>query len=62
MTRLIDVARQCGIGELVGEILRENNAMLQMCRELGFAITPDPGDPSIVLARKTLAMPQASGA
>ena len=62
MTRLIDVARQWSIGELVGEILRENNAMLQMCRELGFAITPDPGDPSIVLARKTLAMPQASGA
>lgn len=62
MTRLIDVARQWSIGELVGEILRENNAMLQMCRELGFAITPDPGDPSIVLARKTLAMPEASGA
>ena len=61
MTRLIDLARQWSIGELVGEILRENNAMLQMCRELGFATTPDPDDPSIVLAWKTMAMPQASG-
>ena len=42
MTRLIDIARQRGIGELVGEVLRENEPMLQMCRELGFAIAPEP--------------------
>ena len=42
MTRLINIARQWGIGELVGEVLRENEPMLQMCRELGFSIAPDP--------------------
>jgi acetyltransferase len=62
MTRLIEIARQWGICELVGEILRENEAMLQMCRELGFAITLDHGDRLTVVARKTLSMPQASGA
>jgi len=60
MTRLIDIARQKGIGELFGEILRENEPMLQMCHEFGFAITPDPHDPSIMLARKGLAMSEPS--
>jgi acetyltransferase len=56
MTRLIDVAGQRGIGELVGEVLRENEPMLQMCHELDFTIVPDPSDPSIVLVRKRLAI------
>src|SRR6516165_7740615 len=58
MTRLIDVARQRGIGELTGEVLLENEPMLQMCRELGFGITAHPNDPSIVLVGKKLAMRQ----
>ena len=62
MTRLIDIARQRGIGELVGEVLRENEPMLQMCRELGFVITPDLSNPPLVLVRKSLEMPQANGA
>lgn len=55
MTRLIDVAGRRGIGELVGEVLRENEPMLQMCRELGFAIAPDPADPAVMRVRKPLA-------
>ncbi|MBV8936987.1 MAG: GNAT family N-acetyltransferase, partial [Alphaproteobacteria bacterium] len=55
MTRLIDVARQRGIGELVGEVLRENEPMLQMCRELGFSIALDPNDPGLMLVGKSLA-------
>jgi acetyltransferase len=55
MTRLIDVARQRGIGELVGQVLRENEPMLQMCRELGFAIARDPADPAVMVVRKPLA-------
>ena len=54
MTRLIDIARQRGIGELVGEVLHENEPMLQMCRELGFSIVPQPVDPAIMLVKKTL--------
>jgi acetyltransferase len=57
MTRLIEIARQFGIAELVGEVLRENGPMLQMCRELGFAITPDASDPSVMQVGKRLAVP-----
>lgn len=54
MTRLIDIARQRGIGELVGEVMRENAPMLQMCRELGFSIVPQPAEPAKMLVRKIL--------
>jgi acetyltransferase len=54
MTRLIRIARQHGVGELVGEVLRENEPMLQMCRELGFTICPQSADPAIVQVRKIL--------
>jgi acetyltransferase len=55
MRRLIDIAGQRGIGELVGEVLRENEPMLQMCGELDFAIAPEPRDPATMLVRKKLA-------
>jgi acetyltransferase len=54
MTRLIEVARQWGIGELVGQVLRDNGPMLAMCREFGFATAPDPADGSIVQVKKRL--------
>lgn len=54
MTRLIAVAREWGIGELIGEVLPENRRMLQMCRELGFTIAADPNDPSLIQVRKAL--------
>jgi acetyltransferase len=62
MTRLVAIARQWGIGELVGEVMRENEPMLQMCRELGFVIAPDLSNPPLVLVRKSLEIPQANGA
>jgi acetyltransferase len=54
MTRLIDIARQRGIRKLVGEVLRENAPMLNMCRELGFVVTTEPGDPAVAMVSKTL--------
>ena len=54
MNRLIHIARQRGIGELVGEVLRENQPMLQMCRELGFSMVPQPADPAIMVVNKIL--------
>jgi acetyltransferase len=60
MNRLIAIAQQWGIGELFGEVLRENEPMLQMCRELGFAIVPEPDNSSVVLTSKRLAMPGAT--
>ena len=55
MTRLIDIARQFGIGELVGEVLRENAPMLEMCHALGFRLATDPDDQSVLRVRRLLA-------
>jgi acetyltransferase len=60
MTRLIDIARQRDIGELAGEVLRENEPMLQMCRELGFTISPQPADPAVMRVRKILTEERAN--
>jgi acetyltransferase len=54
MNRLIAIARQYGLGELVGEVLRDNRPMLAMCRELGFAVSPDPAEPGAVRVKKVL--------
>ena len=54
MSRIVEIARQRGIGELVGEVLRENAGMLQMCRELGFSAARDPSDPSLIAVTKSL--------
>jgi acetyltransferase len=54
MNRLIEVARQSGIGELVGEVLAENKPMLEMCRELGFSVTANPNDATVMEVRKSL--------
>jgi acetyltransferase len=35
-------------------VLQENRTMLQMCRQLGFAISPDPEESSIVIVTLSL--------
>jgi acetyltransferase len=63
MTRLIAVAQEWRIGELAGQVLRENQRMLAMCRELGFSIASDPNDATIMQVRKVLSaepLPRAS--
>lgn len=62
MTQLIEVARRWNIGELVGEVLRENHPMLAMCRELGFAVAADPGNQSVMKVRKVLSTPTPTSA
>jgi acetyltransferase len=54
MTRLIAVAREWQIGELVGHVLRENQPMLRMCRELGFSIATERTDANVMRVRKVL--------
>jgi acetyltransferase len=54
MNRLIEIARQRGVGELVGEVLCENQPMLAMCRELGFTAAPDPAEPGVKRVTKAL--------
>ena len=59
MARLTQLARQRGIDELVGEVLPENAAMLQLCREFGFTIGIGPGDPKLRRISKALQNPDA---
>jgi acetyltransferase len=47
MQLLIDYARTEGLTSLFGEVSNENITMLAMCRELGFDVTSNPGEPGI---------------
>jgi acetyltransferase len=44
MRRLIEVARQRGVGALVGDVLRDNGPMLDLCQYLGFSVALNPDD------------------
>jgi len=54
LRRLIDYARDQGLRKLYGEILRENEPMLELCRAMGFAIHACPEDAGVMIA--TLAL------
>ena len=54
MTRLIDVAKARGIGEIVGDVLHENEAMLALAKRLGFRLMRHPEDPELVRVVKAL--------
>jgi len=51
MQQMLDYARAEGLKIIEGQVLRENATMLTMCRELGFAVSPDPGDPEICIVK-----------
>jgi acetyltransferase len=51
MQMIIEYARAEGLGTIAGQVLRDNTAMLAMCRELGFQITADADDPGICVAK-----------
>jgi acetyltransferase len=50
MQRLGLYARARGIGELFGDILAENTAMLALCREQGCNIVPATADTRLMRA------------
>ncbi len=47
MSRLIAYARKRGLRLLFGIVLRDNQTMLSLCRELGFTISPAADDPTL---------------
>jgi acetyltransferase len=51
ITRLIAIARDRGLREIYGDVLRENDAMLRLCRRLGFVLTTHPDDATLVRVR-----------
>ena len=48
MNQIIDYARARGIQRIFGEVLRENTTMLQMTKEMGFAIVCPDDQPDTV--------------
>ncbi|MEJ2085849.1 MAG: GNAT family protein, partial [Acidobacteriota bacterium] len=54
MRRLIDYARKRGLGEMWGDVLRENRTMLRLCEMLGFTRENVPDEPDIVRVRLDL--------
>ncbi len=55
MQRLIEVAKRMGLKQITGQVLRDNTSMLDMCRQLGFSIAPDPEDGAIALVQLPVA-------
>ena len=49
MELMIEYARAEGFSSIRGQVLRENTTMLEMCRKLGFRISSDPEEPSLVV-------------
>ena len=47
MELMIRYARSEGLRHIEGQVLQENDTMLQMCRQLGFRIADDPHDGTI---------------
>jgi acetyltransferase len=54
MQRCIDFARAEGLRRVDGFVLRENNEMLKMCRELGFNLSHEMGADDVVNVRLDL--------
>ncbi len=54
MQRIIEIARGRGIGVLEGSVLRENEAMIDLCTHLGFTLTPSAEDPALMRAHLDL--------
>jgi acetyltransferase len=52
MHKLLNFAAQRGIETIYGDVMRENENMLNMARDLGFSSRPDPDDPSIIEVRR----------
>ena len=53
-TTLLDHAQTAGVREAVGVVLATNVAMLRLVRSMGFAVTAEPGDATVVRIRRDL--------
>ncbi|WP_159592377.1 bifunctional acetate--CoA ligase family protein/GNAT family N-acetyltransferase [Chelativorans xinjiangense] len=50
LSQLLDYGKAEGLSRIEGIVLAENEGMLTMCREFGFAIRPHPDEPGAMLA------------
>jgi acetyltransferase len=61
MRYIIEYARQQGIKELYGEVLRENEPMLRLNRALNFKIEATPDDPGVLHVKLPLVQDDQGG-
>lgn len=54
MQLIIEYAKSEGLKTISGDVLQENIVMLDMCRQLGFEVKPDPVEPDICDVRLKL--------
>ena len=54
LATLLEHAQGAGVREAVGVVLATNKAMLRLARSMGFAVTPEPGDATVVRIRRDL--------
>jgi len=59
MSRITAYATACGIREIFGNVLPENEAMLALCRRLGFTLHHDIDAPDMIRVSKRLASDSA---
>ena len=48
LRRVIEYARERGIGEIHGDVLHDNKRMLKLCSKLGFSSSREPGEAGII--------------
>jgi acetyltransferase len=54
LATLLEHAQTAGVREAVGVVLATNRAMLRLARSMGFAVTAEPGDATVVRIRRDL--------
>jgi acetyltransferase len=54
LARLLEHAQSAGMDEAVGVVLATNVAMLRLARFMGFAVTAEPGDATVMRIRRDL--------
>jgi acetyltransferase len=59
MEKIIAYTSSCGIGEIFGDVLSENETMLSICQRLGFTLRREMNLQSIIRVSKALAGPRS---
>lgn len=59
LAMLLEHAQNAGVREAVGVVLATNKSMLRLARSMGFAVTAEPEDATLVRIRRDLLTPNA---
>ena len=54
LATLLEHAQGAGVREAIGVVLAINKAMLQLARSMGFAVSAEPGDATVMRIRRNL--------